>query len=395
MTMLRDKDNPSDAEISMIRSSFRTDRETDRIMTRKLLNRRGPGYVPIALSELVAAIRRMLDAEGLSTYEMTDARWLSGGASKLQVAFALSGAGSLDGLHCVLRMEPAASIVETSRQLEFEVLRFVEGLVPAPKPLWLDAEPVHLPYPGLIYTFERGVTKPSGKSANVSGIGVNFGPERRPILAEQFVSQLGRIHLADWASAGISAIDMPPSPREAVLWQLAKWERVWAEDSNLEIPLLRYTTRWLRENLPEPDRLSLLHGDYRSGNFLFDEADNRITAWLDWELAHIGDRHEDLAMNSMRGLGHMAEDGKTFLYSGLLPEDEFYKRYEKSTGLPVIPETLQYYKIYNAYRTAINLIGTGYRAAIAGRTHQDIVLAWIMGLGYLVLGDLQTCLEEA
>ena len=65
------------------------------------------------------------------------------------------------------------------------------------------------------------------------------------------------------------------------------------------------------------------------------------------------------------------------------------------TAVYIRNKALRYYKIYNAYRTAINLIGTGYRAAIAGRTHQDIVLAWIMGLGYLVLGDLQTCLEEA
>jgi aminoglycoside phosphotransferase (APT) family kinase protein len=38
-----------------------------------------------------------------------------------------------------------------------------------------------------------------------------------------------------------------------------------------------------------------VHGDYRSGNFLLDEGSGRITATLDWESGHLGDRHADLA----------------------------------------------------------------------------------------------------
>ena len=61
---------------------------------------------------------------------------------------------------------------------------------------------------------------------------------------------------------------------------------------------------WLERNLPALDRASVVHGDYRAGNFLFDEASGRITAILDWELVHLGDPLEDLGwicMRSFRG----------------------------------------------------------------------------------------------
>jgi len=52
--------------------------------------------------------------------------------------------------------------------------------------------------------------------------------------------------------------------------------------------------QWMRDRLPETDDLVLLHGDYRVGNFLFDAESGQFNAVLDWELAHIGDFHEDL-----------------------------------------------------------------------------------------------------
>src|SRR3546814_15526068 len=61
-----------------------------------------------------------------------------------------------------------------------------------------------------------------------------------------------------------------------------------------ELPLVDVAARWLNANAPPLDHVSLVHGDFRAGNFLFDEESRRITAWLDWELAVLGDRHQDL-----------------------------------------------------------------------------------------------------
>src|SRR5947208_9125553 len=60
-------------------------------------------------------------------------------------------------------------------------------------------------------------------------------------------------------------------------------------------PVAHAAIRWLRRHPPQPARkLSLVHGDYRTGNFLY-SPDGEIKAILDWEMAHVGDPLEDLA----------------------------------------------------------------------------------------------------
>ncbi len=58
----------------------------------------------------------------------------------------------------------------------------------------------------------------------------------------------------------------------------------------------------------------MVHGDYRSGNFLHD-GEGRILAVLDWEMAHIGDPLEDLGW-ALDPLWRHTEDGRV---AGMLP----------------------------------------------------------------------------
>ena len=125
----------------------------------------------------------------------------------------------------------------------------------------------------------------------------------------------------------ISALSTKPGPgTQAVEWQLNRWERVWEEDSNEDVPLMRLAMSWLRRNNPETDHISVVHGDYRVGNFLFTESDRKITAWLDWELSYLGDHHEDLAWTTKDIFGHADEEGKHFLVGGFIPKEEFWRR---------------------------------------------------------------------
>jgi aminoglycoside phosphotransferase (APT) family kinase protein len=172
------------------------------------------------------------------------------------------------------------------------------------------------------------------------------------------------------------------------------WERVWEEDSNRDIPLMQVAAAWLRENMPAADRLSLIHGDFRAGNFLFNEHDQRITAWLDWELGHLGDYHEEVAYTTLPCLAHRSEDGSVLLVSGMMPTHDFYEAYEKASGLTLNPKTLDYYQVFMAYRIVVTVVASGYRPARNGKTHQDLLLAWIIGLGYPLLGFLRDKLEE-
>jgi aminoglycoside phosphotransferase (APT) family kinase protein len=393
-----DKNHPTHEWIEQLGRRFPCEKEINRVLSRKLRRRAGPAYSPVTLATLVSGVEMLLRKELANDFEVVEPKWLCGGASKLQMSFKLRwsqpGIGNTTTA-MVLRMEPSESIVETSRLREFQLIKAFEGHVPVPPAYWVDREGAFLPYPSIIYGFARGVTKPSIAISCVSGLGTNLGPEVRPLLAPQFVKHLALIHTRDWRDANLSAFDVPALGTQAAEWQLNWWERLWEEDANEDIPLMRLAMVWLRGNLPSVERLSVVHGDYRTGNFLYTEEDNKISAWLDWELGHLGDRHEDIAWATNISFGHIAEDGKTFLIGGLMSEEVFFEEYEQVSGLPIDRKAVNFYRVMNAYKCAVIVIGSGYRVVRGGKTHQDVLVAWLMGVGYTILEELRKYLEEA
>lgn len=392
-----DKDRPTHEWIEHLRHAFPCEKEIDRILVRKLKRRAGPPYAPVTLEMLVGGVQSLLRQKLSTPFEVQEARWLSGGASKLQMAFTLSWNRPDVGrtsTPMVLRMEPSESIVETSRLREFQLIHAFEEELPVPQAHWVDVEGTFFPYPAIIYEFATGVTKPAHAASGVSGLGTNYGADLRPLLGPQFVEHLALIHTWDWRNADLSAFDVPAIGTQAAEWQLNWWERVWEEDANEDVPLMRLAMGWMRSNMPHNDRISVVHADYRSGNFLYDEESRKITAWLDWELGHLGDRHEDIAWVSNSVFGHYAEDGKTFLVCGLMSEDAFYEAYEKASGLTVNRQSIKFYQLFNAYKCVVLSLATGSRIARLGKTHQDILVAWLVGVGYPILEQMRSILEE-
>ena len=391
-----DKNRPSHEWIESLRRRFPCETEIDRILTRKLQRRAGPGYSSVTLETLTQGVQALLDARIGGSFRIVNPRWLSGGASKVQMAFDLDwdkpGVGRTTTT-MVLRMEPAESIVETSRLREFQLIRAFAGVVPVPPVFWVDNDAEFLPYPAMVCGFAPGVARPTVGADGISGIGTNFGPVARPLLGEQFTRHLAAIHAWDWRSADLSAFNVPASGRQAVEWQLNWWERLWEEDVNEDVPLMRLTMAWMRANIPPVDTLSIVHGDYRTGNFLYTEEDNRISTILDWELGHLGDRHEDLAWATRAAFGHLAEDGKTFLIGGFMPEDQFLDLYREYSGLTVDRKTLDFYNVFNAYKNILIVLATGPRVALGGKSHQDVLLAWLSGISYPYLDDMRPMLE--
>ena len=396
MTII-DKNNPSPEWIESLRKRFPCEKEMDRVLTRKLMRRAGAGYVPVSLETLCNNLRSLLLTKLNDPFDILDAKWLSGGASKIQMSFKLDwhqpGVGRTT-TPMVIRMEPAESIVETSRLREFQIIQAVAEVLPVPPVYWIDEDGKHFPYPAIIYGFAEGVANPSGVVSNVTGLGINYGPGLRKVLSTQFIEHLAKLHTWDWSKADLSSFDVPTPGTGAINIHLNWWERVWEEDSNRDIPLMRVAAGWLRDNMPETNQISLIHGDYRSGNFLFTEHDQRISCWLDWELGHLGDPHEDVAHLLSPHLAHRSEDGTTQLACGLMPASALCEAYEKASGIPLNPKTIDYYQIFHAYRAAVIVIASGYRPARNGKTHQDLLLTWIMGLGYPSLEFIREKLEE-
>ncbi len=107
-------------------------------------------------------------------------------------------------------------------------------------------------------------------------------------------------------------------------------------------PVMALALRWLEDRLPLPDEPVLLHGDFRIGNIMADA--NGLAAVLDWELAHIGDRHQDLAygcINSWR-FGHI--DRPAFGVGAL---EEYWIAYSSESGIVVDPVRFRWWLVYS------------------------------------------------
>lgn len=136
------------------------------------------------------------------------------------------------------------------------------------------------------------------------GIGDGFIMRRIPgetvprkILRDEEYAD-ARTRLARQCGVALAAIHAVPRQEVQLLESFSPIERVewlhghFAATSQVS-PVFSYTFAWLRENVPpDPERLSLVHGDFRNGNLMVGV--DGLRAVLDWENAHVGDPVEDL-----------------------------------------------------------------------------------------------------
>ena len=364
-----------------------------RTLARKALVRDLPAYAPKAAAEIEAALLRLLAAQGHGSAKVRNVRRLAGGASKEQFVFDLIEGGTSETM--VLRMDPPESAVETSRLREYQVIRAMQGVVPVPPARFVDADGSLLGRPGVITGFVGGVTKPSDvTSARISGLGTDFGLAWRGRLKDEFVTRLAQIHGVDWRNADLADFQVPDTDsRQAARWQVNWWARVWQDDVVEPLPIIALAERWLHENLPESSDLVLVHGDYRAGNFLFDEKTARMTAILDWELVHIGDFHEDLAWVVQGIFGHPDEAG-VHLASGLMPRDAFLAAYAQASGRSIDARALHFYEVLGVWKTVILSGATSLKAARNAHSHQDVLLSLLSMAAHRFAAELCDLLER-
>ena len=215
---------------------------------------------------------------------------IAGGASRETWAVDAEVGGAHEAL--VLRMDLASSMNPDAlgRPQEFELLAVAHAAgVLAPRPRWLDANGTALGRPFLL------MDRVAGES---------IGPRvvRRPELAAaraqlpaQMATQLARIHAID--PALLDFLPQPPAGRSPALHAVDQTHRaIGAID--LHNPALEFGLRWLQQRAPACPQPALIHGDFRIGNLLIGPAG--LNAVIDWEFAHVGDPHEDLAWPCVR-----------------------------------------------------------------------------------------------
>ncbi len=262
---------------------------------------------------------------------------IAGGASRETYRFDAVAGDQRKAL--ILRRDPPGSLIETDRRVEFLAIRSFAGKdVAAPTAVHLEEHGAELERP--FFIMERaqgasgGIFAPEPYGAYASAIG------------EQFFSFLGRIAGAPLEGLPILQAASPPRPQDCALRELDYWAGVIEADEQHPQPIVRAAIRRLRRALPPPPaRIALVHGDFRSGNFLHDGA-GQITAVLDWEMAHLGDPLEDLAW-ACDPLWSAPADGRI---SGMLGLDEGLAIWRRASGLEVDPAAFAWWRLFAAVK---------------------------------------------
>ncbi|MGB3887395.1 phosphotransferase family protein [Gordonia sp. (in: high G+C Gram-positive bacteria)] len=160
--------------------------------------------------------------------------------------------------------------------------------------------------------------------------------EARQVLPAQLGAALARLHTVD-----VSDLNDLPDGDELNVWR----DELHRLDEPM--PTFEYAVRWLEQHRPPSSRRTLVHGDFRNGNFIV--GPEGLRAVLDWELAHVGDPLEDigwLCVKAWRFGGDKPVGG----FGNL---DDLVTAYEASSGYRIDREALHWWQILGTLKWGI------------------------------------------
>jgi aminoglycoside phosphotransferase (APT) family kinase protein len=150
--------------------------------------------------------------------------------------------------------------------------------------------------------------------------------------------------------------------------QFSTWTKQYRASEIDKIDAMEQLMSWLEANLPEDDgTYSLVHGDFRLDNMMFNKNNSEIIAVLDWELSTVGHPYADLAYQCMQmrmGQGSGVMDGlagidRTSL--GIPTEKQYIDSYCRRMGIAAI-DNWSFYLAFSFFRLAAIAQGVAKRA---------------------------------
>jgi aminoglycoside phosphotransferase (APT) family kinase protein len=245
----------------------------------------------------------------------------------------------------VLRRKPFGALLPSAHAVdrEYRLLSALHPLgFPVPRPLALCTDPAVIG--AIFYVMDLALGRPYADGALPE-----FDPSTRQRMYEQLVDTLADLHSIDPETAELGDFGKPGNYFER---QVARWTRQYRDSQTDFVPEMERLISFLPETLPEQARTSIVHGDYRIDNVVFD-GDGTLRAVLDWELATLGDPLADFSYLAMQWM--MPADGAAGLAGlsleklGIPSLEAIVERYSERSGVPVA-DKLDWYFAYNLFR---------------------------------------------
>ncbi len=261
----------------------------------------------------------------------------------------------------VLRRKPPGTLLPSAHAIdrEYRVIRALAGSeVPVARAhcLCLDETVIGTPFYLMDFVAGRIFWDPLLPDASPG--------ERRAIFAEMNRVIAG-LHKVDFAAIGLADYGRPGN---YLARQIDRWSRQYQASATEKIDAMDRLIDWLPRHIPPGERTSLVHGDFRLDNMIFDRREPRVLALLDWELSTLGDPLADFAYHLMAW--RLAPDefrglrGCDLAGLGIPSEDEYVATYLGANPALARPDdqAWDFYMAYNMFRMAGILQGVLARA---------------------------------
>lgn len=183
---------------------------------------------------------------------------------------------------------------------------------------------------------------------------------------------LAALHMVDYKSVGLEDYG---KPGDYIARQLSRWTKQYRASVDEKCGAMEELIEWLEINKPEQQKVSVIHGDYRSDNLIFHPTEPKVVAILDWELSTLGDPISDFAYHcaqwsipekAIRGITGFSDlEPATYRFPS---EQEYIKRYFERVG-EVSMEQWKYYMAFSFFKFA------GISFGIQGRVKDGTALS--------------------
>ncbi|WP_155057610.1 phosphotransferase family protein [Streptomyces blattellae] len=347
------------------------------------------------LGEIAGKLARVLERRcGLADVVVEDARRPGGGHAANMVLFTAryrQSDGTVERRPLVSRMQQVDIRLippdEYDLLHEFRVMeQLADSEVRVPPLVLGEADGAELGFPFYIMGHVDGRVVQDHPPYHVHGWIQDLTPEQRARHWNNGVDMLARLHAIDpWERFGfLDRPELGPTGLDQSLRWMQDWYRWICGGERHEV--LDAAMAYIVENRPAHHTDSVLWGDARIGNILFD-VEGEVNAIIDWELASLGPGELDLGywivMDFLLGPGVFLER-----LEGLPGREETIARYERTLGRPV--GDIRYYEIFGALRFALVLLRVEKLFQAAGRlpaesrfgrgSHAVHLLAELLGL---------------
>jgi aminoglycoside phosphotransferase (APT) family kinase protein len=181
-------------------------------------------------------------------------------------------------------------------------------------------------------------------------------PQDRRLIFTDKIQTLARLHSYDPEELGLGDFGKPGN---YFARQIDRWTKQYRASALEGIPEMDRLIEWLPRTVPQQERVSIVHGDYRLDNMIFDPIEPRVIAVLDWELSTLGDPMADFTYLLMQWVMEGLK-GADLARLNIPTIEEAADIYCEASGRSSIPD-INWYLSYNLFRLAGITQGIGAR----------------------------------